>query len=249
MKKKLLSFLLVLSIALTMIPFASVNTYAASSGPKTFVKTKTVTIKPGKTYTTPKVKLTKKMLFHIPIEIWLADKKNPDYIEKGSFKLTLRNAKGKAIYTYKDTLEYVSRKNGDGWYSNCIYYYADKGSDPRFKKGTYYFTIKNTTKRTIKVKYSIRGYTKFATKADFPKKVTMDCSTWDYTYIGKIGPGLPAIDSISSSDKMFSFSWYIDKKGKLYIRPWEADDGQKTTITVTMMDGSTKYKFKLIAKY
>ena len=53
MKRKVFSFLMVLMMTLSILPFGSIDADAFSTGAKTLIKTKTVTIKPGKTYKTP----------------------------------------------------------------------------------------------------------------------------------------------------------------------------------------------------
>jgi len=117
---------------------------------------------------------------------------------------------------------------------------------PCYGKGNYYFTIKNTTNRIIKVRYSIKGYRKFATSASLPKEKTMNAD-W-YQYLGKVGPGIPLIKSVTSSNKDIDVDWYIKDNGVLYVYPYALEKDAETTLTVTLKNGGKKYKVKLLVK-
>lgn len=248
MKKKILSMMLSIAVIFSFMPLFTVQADAFSTGSKTLLKTKTVTIKPGKTYKSPKFKMKKKMAVQVPITVTLPGKiKKSDYKYKLKYIMSVKNAKGKtkAKYTCPKTLMYDGL-TGDIIYENWIYFYTGKVKKPGFSKGKYYITIKNPTKRTIKVKYSVNGYTKFATNADLKKSITLDYDDLN-RYVGRIGPGLPVIKSMKSSDPDIELDWYINKSGKLYVSPWMVNNEEKehnTTITVTLLSNK-KFTFNV----
>lgn len=254
MKRKLISVMIVLAVTFSFIPLGTADVNAASDGSKMLVKTKTVSIKPGKTYKAPVFKLSKKMVIQVPVEVWLSPKdkgKPKDYIKKGSIKITLNTAKGKKIDTFTGSLKNVDRREGY-WIDEWVYWYSSKKvTNPGFAKGKYYFTFKNTTDRIIKVKYAVKGYTKYASTADLPEEITLNGDGVDFPfnpkpfYVGKIGPGLPLVKSVKSNNADIDVSfWYVTADGSLYIIPY----GKGTaTVTVKLTNGKKAYKIKLTA--
>lgn len=247
MKKRALSLLLVLSVAISLIPFAAINASAASSDAKTLLKTKTVSIKPGKTYKTPKFNLSGDLALQVPLEAWLSskDKKKPGYIKKGGFTLTLYKGKGKKIGNgLKASLKRVDKKE-DWWYSNWFYWYDDDEnnpySNPGVKKGKYYYTIKNTTNRIIKVKYSVRGFTEIASTADFPSEMNIESGYW--TDLGKIGPGMPLLEKISFTDTDIKVdTWDCSANGEVSIVAYGEFYGTKnTTLEIKLRNREEPY--------
>jgi len=248
MKKRILCMILSIAVVISFMPLFTLQAEAFDTGAKTLVKTRTVTIKPGKTYKTPYAKLSKGMAFQVPLEIWLSpnDKGKPKYyINKGGYVLTLKNAKGKTLTSFKDSLKNVDQRE-EFWYNTWTYHYHKSIAKPCYGKGSYYFTIKNTTNRIIKVRYSIKGYRKFATSASLPKEKTMNAD-W-YQYLGKVGPGIPLIKSVTSSNKDIDVDWYIKDNGVLYVYPYALEKDAETTLTVTLKNGGKKYKVKLLVK-
>jgi len=250
MKKKLLSFLLSIAVVFTFMPFFTIQADAFSTGSKTLLKTKTVTIKPGKTYTSPTFKLSKKMAVQVPVTVTLPGKiKDSDYEYLLKYTMTLRHSNGKKVASYKCPETYMYNFYDDAFiYEDWIHYYKKSISKPCFAKGKYYITIKNTTKRAIKVKYSVKGYTKYASTAELKKNLTADNDDI-YVYAGKIGPGIPYIKSVKSSNSNVSVGWFISHDGKLYLYPENYTTKDcKTTVTVTLANKKTKYKIKLKVK-
>ena len=244
MKRKVFSFLMVLMMTLSILPFGSIDADAFSTGAKTLIKTKTVTIKPGKTYKTPAFKLKKKMCLQIPTEIWISpkDKKKAKTIKSGNFKVTLYNSKGKKLTSFKDSLKDIGRK--DESYDDWGYCYCEPLSKPGFSKGKYYFTIKNNTNRIIKVKYKVKGYTKFASKASLKKKIILGEN--DYAFVGNIGPGLPLISEIESYDPDIEIDFWVEDNGRLYIFPMSGTG--ETTLYLTMFYGDREYEVDVIVE-
>lgn len=244
MKKKIACLILSLAVLISFMPFYTLQADAFSSGSKTLVKTRTVTIKPGKTYKTPVFKLSKKMALVVPIQVWLStkDKGKSYYIKSGNFKLTLKTKKGKTIDYFKDSLRYVDRKEMS-WYDNWIYYYNKSISKPCFSKGKYYYTIKNNTKRTIRVKYSVKGFTKFATEAEFEEEKTIEQDI--YEYVGRIGPGIPAIESLESSNEDVYVGWDSNADGTFYIMAEGGEEDMETIVTIKLKGNGAEYKIKL----
>lgn len=246
MKKKVLSIMLTLAILISFMPLATMNTHAASTGTTTLLKTKTVSIKPGKTYKTPKFSLSGDMAVVMSVESWLSpkDKNQKAFIKKGGYTATLKTAKGKSEGKVKGSLKGIRER--DGWWHNAWYYwYDDDGgfSNPGLNKGKYYFAIKNTTSRIIKFKYSVKGYTEFASNADFPTDVTLDGG---WVTVGKIGPGIPLIEKISISDPDLWFEWSCPANGVLEMAVDTEFVGQKTaTLEVKLKNRDEPYKVKL----
>lgn len=251
-RKKGLSIMLVLAVAFCFMPFNTMNAEAASTGSTVLAKTKTVTIKPGKTYNTPKVSISEKMAFQVPMEVWLSpkDKGKPKYyIKKGGFKISLKTAKGKNKSTVNQSLKGVD-KHEDCWYHNWIYYYdGDDLSDPGFEKGKYYFSIKNTTGRTIKVKYSVRGYTEIASTAEFPEEVDWsEGADWD---LGVVGPGIPIVEpkSFEFDDPLFGIDmWNISADGELWLVPYgdfPENEVRTATLSVKLKNRVEPYKIRM----
>ena len=248
MKKRILSLLLAIAVVFSAAPLFTVQADAFSTGAKTLVKTRTVTIKPGKTYKTPVFKLKKKMALQVPIKIRLAKKNltDSDYNYTLSYNLTLKTSKGKTKDTFKvknqgmydpytDDMEYVE------W----VYFnYKNSIKKPCYAKGKYYFTIKNTSKKAIKVTYSVKGYTKFATDASLSKSLTADC--YDIRVkAGRVGPGIPLLKSVKSSNKEVGISWFMTHNGTLYLYPDATHmEDSDTVVTVTLKTGK-QYKIKL----
>lgn len=255
-KKKIISFVLSLAMVFSCMPFFTLQADAFSTGSVTLKKFKTVTIQPGKTYKVPVVKLTKKKAFQVPITIKVSSKSKNDQITKGGYKLILKNSKGKVIGNFKAGLKYVG-KYEEFAYTDWIYFYNKKVSKPCYSKGKYYFTIKNTSNCAISVKYSIKGYTKFASKADFVKSKTVDYTSdtnyfkylngmFPYTYIGRIGPGIPAIASLKNSGSdAYIDDWRLTHDGKLYIYIDTNKKEVDTVVSVKLKNNSKPYKIKV----
>ena len=91
MKKNLISIILMFVVMISIAPFTTLHVDAASNGAKVLVKTRTVTIKPGKTYTSPTFKLSKKMALQVPIKIT----HKGSYEGSKGYKLSLKKAKSK----------------------------------------------------------------------------------------------------------------------------------------------------------
>ena len=248
MKKRLICMILSVAVVLSFMPFFTIQAQAFDTGAKTLIKTRTVTIKPGKTYKTPYAKTSKNMTFQIPFEIWLSpgDKGTPkNYISKGGYIISLKNTKGKTLASFSDSLKKVD-KHKENWYSTWTYIYNKSIAKPCYSKGTYYFTIKNTTNRIIKVKYSVKGYTKVATTASLPKNKTMEDGR--FQYLGRVGPGIPLLKSLTSSNKDIKIDWYVNANGIVYVYPRALEQDAETTLTATLKNGGRKYKIKLLVK-
>ena len=251
MKKKILSLMLSIAVVFSFVPLFTVQADAASSnGATTLLKTKTVTIKPGKTYKSPKFKLTKKQALQAPIYVTLPNNET-DEEYKLKFTLSFKNEKGKNLYTYKCPAQTIfSQIDGTTEYSDWIYCYDKSISKPGYAKGKYYITIKNTSKKTIKVKVSVKGYTKFATTASVKKSLTIDGDTIQ-VYAGKVGKGMPLIKSVKSSNKNVPIYYYVTYDGKIYLCPDPFRDNSKkrtTTVTITLKNGGKQYKIKVTDK-
>ena len=130
------------------------------------------------------------MCFQVPIEAWLApkDPSGDEYITKGGFKIFLKTSKGKVKDKGFYSMKYMDAHQ-EYWYNDWHYYYAKSISKPNYAKGKYYFAIKNTTRNKIKFKYSVKGYTEYASKASLKSKVT--AKSGKYVKAGSIGPGIP----------------------------------------------------------
>ena len=248
MKKKLLCMMLSIAVVFSFIPLFTVQADAASSnGPTTYIKTRTVTIKPGKTYKSPTFKITKKQAFQVPIYITLPNDDTDEYY-KLKYTMSLKNSKGKTVDSYSLPAQTIySYMDGTSIYSNWIYFYKKSISKPHYDKGKYYITIKNTSKRTIKVKYSVKGYSKFSTTANIKKSLKIDGDTLQI-YAGKIGSGIPLIKSVKSSNKNVPIDYIVEPDGKFYLVPDVFRDNSKkrtTTVTVTLKNGGKQYKIKV----
>ena len=231
--------MLSVAVIFSFMPLFTVQADAFSTGAKTFVKTRTVTIKPGKTYKTPVFKLSKKMALQVPVHITLAKKNlsDSDYNFKLSYKLSLKTSKGKTKDYYAVKKMGMYDVYSDNMvYDNWIYFFNKKVSKPGFAKGKYYFVFKNNSKKAIKVKYSVKGYTKFATEARFSTEEKIDSDTISQ-YVGRVGPGLPALKSVKSSNEDVEIDWAMTSDGKLYIFPYVEDyyKDYQTTVTVTLL--------------
>lgn len=249
MKKKIICMILSIAVVISFMPIFTIQAQAFDTGSKTLLKTRTVTIKPGKTYKTPYVKLSKKMTFQVPLEIWLSpsDKGKPKYyINKGGYVISLVDSKGKTLTSVKESLKGVDTRE-ESWYNGWTYYYHKSIAKPCYGKGKkFYFTIKNTTNRIIKVRYSIKGYTKFATAASLPEEKQLHADWWQK--IGNVGPGIPLVKAVTSSNKEISVDWYVDEKGVLYVYPYALEHDAETTLIVTLKNGGKKYKVKVLVE-
>lgn len=246
MKKKLLCMMLSIAVIFSFMPIFTIQADAFSTGAKTLIKTKTVTVKPGKTYKSPSFKLSKKMAIQIPLKIKPAGKiKDSDYEYKLKYTLSVKTAKGKTKASFKCPAQGICNVFTDKLlYEDWIYFYNNTISKPGFAKGKYYITFKNTTKRSIKVTYSVKGYTKFATAADLSKSITMDYDEF-YVKAGRIGPGIPAIKSIKSSNKNVGVDWIISNDGKLTLLPYAKDNEEYNTVVTVTLKTNKKFKIKL----
>ena len=250
MKKKMLSIMLSVAVVFSFMPFFTIQAEAFSTGAKTLVKTKTVTIKAGKTYKSPKFKLSKKMAVQVPIKITLPGKiKDSDYGISLKYKMSLKTAKGKTKDTYKCLGEGMYNPYTDTLlYENWVYFCSKSIAKPCYSKGKYYITIKNTTKRSIKVTYSVKGYTKIANSASLAEELTAD---YDEIRVkaGKIGPGIPAIESVESSNADVEVGWNISHKGTLYLYPDPMTSKDcETVVTVTLKNKKNNKVVKYIIK-
>ena len=246
MKKKILSIMLSIAVVFSFMPLFTFQADAASTGGKTLVKTKTVTIQPGKTYKSPKFKLSKKMALQVPIRVTANSKgDNSDFSFRLKYTMSVKTAKGKKKSTYKENTYMYNPYTDSLDYDNWICHYK-KGKKVGFAKGKYRITIKNTSTRAIKVKYSVRGYKKLATKAVLKSSVTMNGEEID-TYAGKIGPGIPLVKKVTSSNPRVKIGYVVSKDGvlKLYLDASVPNDCS-STVTVKLMSGKT-YKIKVKA--
>lgn len=245
MKKRIISLMLSVAVVFSCFPLFTLQADAFSTGAKYLLKTRTVTIKPGKTYKSPKFRASSKMTFQVPVKIRLGGKTNTGKYYNLSYALTLKTSGGTKKATFKqDPIRYFDSVGSDIIYDDWVYFYKTK-TNPCFAKGRYYFTIKNTSKRTLKFKYCVKGYTKFATKAEFKKTITANADV-NSIKAGNIGPGLPAIKSIKSSNDDVYFDWFISAGGVLRLYPdiYDNSKDMKTTVTVTLMSGK-KYTIKI----
>jgi hypothetical protein len=252
--------MLSLAVVFSFMPFFTLQADAFSTGATTLVKTRTVTIQPGKTYKFPVVKLSKKKAFQVPVNIKVSKKSKKSQISKGGYILKIKNSKGKLVSSYKTSLKYVG-KYDDQSYTDWIYFYKKSISKPCFDKGKYYFSIKNTSNCAIRVKYSVKGYTKFASNADFVEDMTVDYNNdtdfkyiymLPYKYVGRIGPGIPAISSITSSNEaVYADGWFLTHDGKLYLYLDTDEKEADTVISVKLKNNKTPYKInaKVIGYY
>ena len=241
--------MLSIAVIFSFMPMFTLQADAASNGSKSLAKTKTVTIQPGKTYKSPKFKIKKKMAVQVPIKITLAKKNlsDSDYNYTLSYNMALKTAKGKTKGSFKCKNEGIYNPYDDSMiYDNWIYM-PKKITKSKIKKGKYYLTIKNTSKKAIRVTYSVKGYTKIATKANLKKNITADNDVI-YVNAGKIGPGMPIIKSVKSSNKKIKIGWTLSHDGKLRLYPDCANNGGKTVVTVTLKKNNKKFKINLKIK-
>ena len=246
-KIKILSIILSLAVVISCMPFFTLQADAFSTGSKILLKSRTVTIKPGKTYKSPKFKLSKKMAVQIPLKITPAGKiKDSDYEYRLKLNMSIKTAKGKTKASYKLPSTGIYNVYTDEIkYENWVYLYNKPMSNPGFAKGSYYITIKNPTKRSIKVNYSVKGYTKFATTASLKKELTAD---FDQVYVnaGRVGPGIPLIKSVTSSSDDIEVNWTITHDGRLILYPDSIITKDcESVITDTLKNKNKKYKIKL----
>lgn len=243
MKKKAFSILMILFMMFSILPFGSVKADAFSTGAKTLMKTKTVTIKPGKTYKSPSFKLNKKLCLQVPMEIWISskDKKKAKTIKKGGIKISLYDSRGRKFYSYKESLKDTGRK--DDSYETWGYFYRNPVTKPGLAKGRYYLTIKNTTNRIIKFKYKVKGYKKFATKADLKEEITVGED--GYANVGRIGPGLPWFFDIEFDYNDIDIDWDVEEDGRLYIYPISGTG--ETTMYIEML-GGREYEVDIVVE-
>ena len=246
MKRKLLSIMLSIAVAFSFIPLFTFQADAASTGSKTLVKTKTVTLQPGKTYKSPKFKLSKEMVIQVPIKVTAESTgDDSDFSYKLKYTMNVKTANEKKKASYKENTYMYNPGTDSLNYDNSICFYG-KVKKPGFSKGKYRITIKNTSNRTIRVKYSVRGYKKLATKAVLKSSVTMNGEEID-TYAGKIGPGIPLVKKVTSSNPRVKIGWLVSKDGvlRLYLGASVPNDCE-STVTFTLMSGK-KYKIKVKA--
>ena len=138
-KRKILCLFLSLAVVVSCMPFFTLQADAFSTGSKTLLKTRTVTIKPGKTYKSPAFKMSKKMAIQVPVKMW--PKKETNYGFKLKYTMTLKTAKGKTKDSYKCPARGIYNVYTDELlYDNWIYFY-NKLSSPGFAKGKYYIKI------------------------------------------------------------------------------------------------------------
>ena len=159
--------------------------------------------------------------------------------------MNVKTANEKKKASYKENTYMYDPSTDSLNYDNSICFYG-KVKKPGFSKGKYRITIKNTSNRTIRVKYSVRGYTKFATKAKLKSSVSMNGEEISI-YAGKIGPGMPLIKKVKSSNPRVKIGWLVSKDGvlRLYLGASVPNDCE-STVTFTLMSGK-KYKIKVKA--
>lgn len=259
MKKKILCLVLTFAVVFSFMPFFTLQADAFSTGSVTLKSFKTVTIQPGKTYKIPVVKLSKKRTFQVPITIKVSNKSKKKQVTKGGFTLYMKNSKGKVIGKYNTSLKYVGIHD-EMSYVDWIYFYNKSISKPCFAKGKYYFSIKNTSNCTLRVKYAVKGYTKFASNAEFIESKTVDYnaetndfvyldSVFPYIYLGRIGPGLPAISSVKSSNPdTYVDSWILTHDGKLYIYIDSIVEEADTVVSVKLKNKKDPYNINIKVK-
>ena len=242
MKKKILCLVLTFAVVFSFMPFFTLQADAFSTGKTIILKYRTVTIKPGKTYKSPVFRMNKRMAVMVPYSVKLKDSKKPKYISKGSLKISLKTSKGKVKYTSYQSLKGIKKyETSDNWF-----YTFSSIDDPGYPKGKYYVTFKNTSKRTISVKYSVRGYTDLATTAELPEAMTLKTDL--YQFVGKIGPGMPLVESVTCDNWIADLDWYVDKNGNLYIAPYGDDHDVSADITVTLWKNKASYKINTTIK-
>ena len=249
-RRKVLSFILALSVLLSFSPLFTIQADAFSTGSTTIKKFRTVTIQPGKTYKVPAFKIKSKKTFQVPIYIKVSPKSKKDEITKGGYQLSLKNSKGKVLSKYKTSLIYVGKENE---YYDWIYFNKGGVKSPCYSKGKYSFTIKNTSNCAIKVRYAVKGYTKFASKAEFSENMTVDYNsdTTDfkyldgmlpYVYIGRIGPGMPVLEDIyTSTEEVYVDAWRLTYDGKLYIYIDTDEKEADTVVSIKLLNNKTPY--------
>ena len=254
MKRKIICLLLSLAVVFSFSPIFTIQADAFSTGSTSLINTKTVTIKPGKTYNSPKFKLKKKMLLQVPMHV--SSKKE---VTKGGFVISVKDSKKKVKAKYKESLKNIGGEDGFD-YDDWIYFYmSKKKSKACFKKGKYSISIKNTTNATIKVKFSVKGYTKYASDAKFNKSKTIDYGSgkkfkylnavFPYTYLGRVGPGMPVVSSIKSSNKdVYIGSDVITPDGKVYAYIDTEKEEASSVISVKLKNRKTPYKIKVKVK-
>ena len=256
MKRKIICMFLSLAVLLSFSPLFTIQAEAFSTGSTRFIKTKTVTIKPGKTYKSPKFKLKKKMLIQVPIHV--TTKSNKSTITKGGYTMSVKNSKNKTVASFKDSLVDIGGQDGFD-YEDWIYFY-NKSKNPCFSKGKYSISIKNTSNKTIKVKYSIKGYTKYAGKAEFKKNMTVDYGSdtakfeyfdamLPYIYVGRIGPGLPVIDKIKTvKGDVYADAMHLTHDGKLYLYIDTNKNEAEGVLSIKLLNRKTPYKINVKVK-
>lgn len=242
LSKRFINIALVIAIALAFIPFFATGVHATETGAKVVVKTKTVNIKPGKTYKTPIFRLSTKRIPMVPIEIGLSpkDKGKSEWIKKGGYKLSIMSKAGKNMGSYSHSLKYVGF--GDECYYSWIYYYYKSLKKPVYPKGKYYFAIKNTTNRIIRVKYSVRAYKEFAKTAELDSNIEMEEE--ESRVIGWVGPGVPLIESMRLEDheNIYNVYWSINEDGYLSIVP---EGTGSTTVYLKLRGAKEEIPFNL----
>ena len=255
MKRKIICLLLSLAVVFSFSPIFTIQADAFSTGSTSLIKIKTVTIKPGKTYNSPKFKLKKKMLLQVPMHV--SSKKE---VTKGGFVISVKDSKKKVKAKYKDSLKKIGGEDGFD-YDDWIYFFMSKKiSKACFKKGKYSISIKNTTNTTIKVKFSVKGYTKYASAGKFSKSKTIEYGSgktkfkyldavFPYTYLGRVGPGMPVVSSIKSSNKdVYIDSTVITPDGKVYAYIDTDKEEASSVISVKLKNRKTPYKIKIKVK-
>lgn len=192
----------------------------------TIISEKTKSLKPGESITID-FGTDHKITLNLPFEITTKSK-----ISSGSFQGILKNGNNKVIENDKYSLKGLAK----GYYE-WDYYYTAK----LLPKGNYKYTLKNTTDKTISVKYSLLAYTKFSTKATIKKSMSAKRSQW--VEIGKFDTGNYYIKGIKSSNKKIVDNnyYYVDKNGKINV--YVKNKGT-TKLTVTINNGK-KYNITI----
>jgi hypothetical protein len=201
-----------------MVFMLAVPAMAAST---TLIKSKSITLKPGKSYT---VKFTTKQKLALGVSYELTPAKK---VSSGGLRVTLKNNKG-----WKPKAEFLSLKGAakgeefNGW--------VISGTTP-VKAGKYTCTFKNTTKVNLKIKFNVKGYTKVASSFAFSKNPKIKSGNW-----GRIGTiksaktALPYLRSVVARDKKIITDLFYDLDGKLYAKGTKPG---KTVVTVTTGKG------------
>ena len=189
-----------------------------------------------------------KMCFIVPLTIEVESMYDEDYgdddededgypVEKGGVRITLCNGDGDVIQN--DFINLKGYTPGDSYET---WLYSDGGIQP---SDDYTYSISSSitdTNYSVKVSYSIIGYTKYSQSAKMKKKASTPSGKW--VKIGKLGLGAPLLKSTYISNKKVVPYLDFDENGNVYAY------GKKkgsSTITIKLKNGK-KYKTRVTVK-